>query len=47
MTGGVGHVASGGGGVIGAVVVRMVLATVGCRGLVYWLLVVELFWVCG
>ena len=29
MTGGVAHVASGGGGVIGAVVV---LATVGCRG---------------
>ena len=32
MTGGVAHVASGGGGVIGAVVVRLVLATVGCRG---------------
>ena len=31
MTGGVAHVASGGGGVIGAVVVRLVLATVGCR----------------
>ena len=32
MTGGVAQVASGGGGVIGAVVVRVVLATVGCRG---------------
>ena len=32
MTGGVAHVASGGGGVIGAVVVSVVLATVGCRG---------------
>ena len=32
MTGGVIHVASGGGGVIGAVVVRLVLATVGSRG---------------
>ena len=32
MTGGVAHVASGGGGLIGAVVVRLVLATVGCRG---------------
>ena len=32
MTGGVAHVASGHGGVIGAVLVRVVLATVGCRG---------------
>ena len=32
MTGGVAHIASGGGGVIGAVVVILVLATVGCRG---------------
>ena len=32
MTGGVVHVAAGGGGVIRAVVVRVVLATVGCRG---------------
>ena len=32
MTGGVAHVASGGGGVIGVVVVRLVLATAGCRG---------------
>ena len=32
MTGGVAHVASGGRGVIGAVVVRLVLATVGCHG---------------
>ena len=32
MTGGVAHVAAGGGGVIGPVVVRVVLATVGCRG---------------
>ena len=32
MTGGVAHVASGSGGVIGAVVVRLVLATVGWRG---------------
>ena len=32
MTGGVAHVAAGGGGVIGAVVVRPVVATVGCRG---------------
>ena len=32
MTGGVAHVASGVGGVIGAVVVSLVLATVGCRG---------------
>ena len=31
MTGGVAHIASGGGAVIGAVVVRVVLATVGCR----------------
>ena len=33
MTGDVAHVASGGGGAISAVVVRLVLATVGCRGL--------------
>ena len=32
MTGGVTDVAAGGGGVVGAVVVRVVLATVGCRG---------------
>ena len=32
MTGGVSHIASGGGCVIGAVVLRLVLATVGCRG---------------
>ena len=32
MTGGVAHVAAGGGGVIVAVVVRVVSATVGCRG---------------
>ena len=32
MTDEVAHVASGGGGVIGAVVVRLVLGTVGCRG---------------
>ena len=32
MTGGVAHVDAGGGGVLGAVVVRVVLATVGCRG---------------
>ena len=44
MTGGVAHVAAGGGGEIGAVVVRVVLATV---GVVYWLFVVELFLVCG
>ena len=40
MTVGVAHVASGGGGVIAAVVA---LATVGCCGL----LVVELFFVCA
>ena len=32
MTAGVAHVAAGGGGVMGAVVVRMVLTTLGCRG---------------
>ena len=32
MTGDVAHVAAGGGDVVGAVVVRVVLATVGCRG---------------
>ena len=32
MTGGVAHVAAGGGGVVRAVVVRVVLATVECRG---------------
>ena len=32
MTGGVADVAAGGAGVLGAVVVRVVLATVGCRG---------------
>ena len=32
MMGAVAHVAAGGGAVIGAVVVRVVLATVGCRG---------------
>ena len=37
MTGGVADVAAGGGGVLGAVVVRVV----------YWLAVVELFLVCG
>ena len=31
MTGGVAHAAAGGGGVIDAVVVRVFLATVGCR----------------
>ena len=38
MTGGVADVAAGGGGLVGAVVVRVVLATV-----VYRLMVVELF----
>ena len=32
MTGGVADVAAGGGGVLGAVVVRVVLAMVGCHG---------------
>ena len=32
MTVGVADVTAGGGGVVGAVVVRVVLATVGCRG---------------
>ena len=32
MAGGVANVAAGGEGVVGAVVVRLVLATVGCRG---------------
>ena len=32
MMGGVAHVAASGGGMVGAVVVRVVLATVGCRG---------------
>ena len=32
MTGCVALIAAGGGGVVGAVVVRVVLATVGCRG---------------
>ena len=32
MTGGVAHVAGGGGAVVGVVVVRVMLATVGCRG---------------
>ena len=32
MTGGVANAAAGGGGVIGAVVLRVVLATLGCRG---------------
>ena len=33
MTGGVADVAAGGGGVLDAMVMRLVLATVGCRGL--------------
>ena len=32
MTGGVADVAARGGGVVGAVVVRVMLATMGCRG---------------
>ena len=47
MTGGVAHVASGGGRVIGAVVVRFSVGDGGVPRVVYWLLVVELFLVCG
>ena len=45
--GGVADVAAGSGGVLGAVVVRVVLATVGVPRVVYWLMVVELVLVCG
>ena len=44
---GVADVAAGGGGVLGAVAVRLVSATVGLPRVVYWLMVVQLFLVCG
>ena len=47
MTGGVAHVASRGGGVIGAVVREVGVGEGGVPRVVYWLLVVELFLVCG